>query len=378
MKYTRALAAADGNKAAAARAMGVAHQSFTGGLLREQARMARTPAAVREAQEEADVKQIQLPEFPNPDAPIEELMAARMRQFERTKLRKEAEDWFTVRVNDPKPIGIMWFGDPHIDDDGCNLPLLRQHAKIAATEPGLYAANIGDTTNNWSGRLVHLYAKQDTSKKTARRYAKWFLGSGKDDAQIPWIVWLMGNHDLWGDGADVLRLMNVHNRVPMLDWSARFKLVFPNGAERKVHTAHNFKGHSMWHPGHGHIKAARFESDADLFIDGHLHNWFVHQFEMAGQCRAPVFARARGYKWFDDYATQLGHYSQRNGAAILTVFNPHVEGAGRCTAFADVEQGLDTLRAIRNRPAPRASHPVKTPKRAPPKKPKSKRRTRGR
>lgn len=307
--------------------------------------------------EDADVKQAVLPEFPNPDAPIEKLFALRREQFALTKRRKEAEDWFPIHINDRKPIAILWFGDPHIDDDMCNLELLERHMAYAVTEQGLYAANIGDTTNNWAGRLMHLYAKQDASKKTARRFAEHFLcGAG-----IPWIVWLMGNHDLWGDGAEILRRMNIHKKLPMLDWEARFEVIFPNKEKVRVHASHKFNGHSMWHPGHGGIKAARFSSDADLFIDGHTHEWGVQQFEMPGKRRCPVVAKARGYKWFDDYATVLGYHSAQNGAAILTIFNPNVTGAGRVMAFADVDAGVAVLRALRAVPL---TQPAKKAKRA--------------
>lgn len=365
MRYAEAVTE-HGSQAKAAAALGLHRATFRSRLKNELVGLKVPGARVVDSD---DVKEAVLPEFPNPDASIEKLFALRREQFARTKLRKEAEDWFPVHVNDTRPIGILWFGDPHIDDDMCNLELLERHIAHAVTEPGLYAANIGDTTNNWAGRLMKLYAKQDASKKTARRFAKWFLA----EAGIPWIVWLMGNHDLWEDGAEILRHMNVNKKLPMLDWEARFEVIFPNEQKVRVHASHKFNGHSMWHPGHGGIKAARFSSDADLFIDGHTHEWGVQQFEMPGKRRCPVVAKARGYKWFDDYATVLGYHSAQNGAAILTIFNPNVTGAGRVMAFADVDAGVAVLRALRAVPLAKPTKAKRAKAKAPAKRRKGRR-----
>ena len=48
----------------------------------------------------------------------------------------------------------------------------------------MYAANIGDTVDNWGGTLTRLYADNDVSRQTERRLACWFL----EEAGIPWRV----------------------------------------------------------------------------------------------------------------------------------------------------------------------------------------------
>ncbi|MFP3443133.1 hypothetical protein R0K18_35895, partial [Pantoea sp. SIMBA_133] len=75
---------------------------------------------------------------------------------------------FEIKVNETKPYAILAFGDPHLDDDGCAIPILRKHLDIASRE-GVYSINIGDTHNNWVGRLERLYAHQETSKNTGKR-----------------------------------------------------------------------------------------------------------------------------------------------------------------------------------------------------------------
>jgi hypothetical protein len=290
-----------------------------------------------------------LPDFPADDVPIDRLLDL---MEERSRLRMqshEAHTWFPVKVKEDRPVGILWFGDPHVDDNGCDWTLLRHHARLCASTEGLYGANIGDTTNNWAGRLAALYAKQDTSLKTARRAASWFmLESG-----IKWMLWLIGNHDQWGDGAEILAQMAAKHKTQRIvchDWEARFVLQFKNGCEIKVNASHDHSGHSMWNPLHGQVKAAKQGPAIDLIVAGHRHNWAISQWEMADQGNIPVMIRVKGYKTHDDYARKLGHYEQREGAAILTIIDPKAQSrAGRVTAYADVDAGVEYLKWLRSR-----------------------------
>ena len=100
--------------------------------------------------------------------PIEDILARKRKGFERKARANADRQWFEIKVNERKPYGILMFGDPHLDDDGCNIPMLERHLTIAA-KPGVYSLNIGDTANNWVGRLERLYASQETSKNTGKR-----------------------------------------------------------------------------------------------------------------------------------------------------------------------------------------------------------------
>lgn len=284
---------------------------------------------------------------PARDLPIEEIRKQCRRRFEQAAAVRAADMWRPIRINDNGPVGILWFGDPHLDDDSCNWPLLERHVELCRTTPGLYGANIGDTTNNWVGRLMRLYADQETSRHTARRLAKWFLS----DSGVNWILWLLGNHDAWESGGDILQLMNGHS-ILMRDWEAQVKFVFPGGQEIKCHAAHDFPGSSQWNIGHGPGKAARMASDGDLFVCGHKHDWTIQQFEIAGRFKTPTIIRVRGYKWHDMHAVVNGYQSAQSGAAILTILNPGAtDPAGRVMAFSDVEAGAAVLSALRASPA---------------------------
>jgi len=136
----------------------------------------------------------------------------------------------------------------------------------------------------------------------------------------------------------------------MEEWQAKFKLVFPNKKECRIWAAHDFPGHSMWNTMHGAQRAAHMKEEAHLYICGHTHNWALHQEESASREFVYWLARARGYKFMDDYAEKLGHFSQDNGAAILTIIDPDAASqAGFVQCYADVEHGADVLTYMRSR-----------------------------
>lgn len=283
-----------------------------------------------------------LPDFPDNDIPVSELIESMKKRFNKRNEFQKAINWFPVRMRDDKPIGLAFVGDPHVDDDGCNWPLLEQDINIMKQD-GIYGCNVGDTTNNWAGRLIRLFAKQETSQETAQKLAKWFL----TDSGIKWLVWALGNHDSWGEGAAVLKAMNAHN-VPMLDWQAKFEVKFPNKYGCRVWMAHDFPGNSMWNTMHGAQKAAHLKEQADIFICGHKHNWGLHQEESASKGYVYWLARARGYKHIDDYAEQGGHQSQSYGSTILAVINPKAPNASAAVqCFADLAAGADYLKYLR-------------------------------
>lgn len=280
-----------------------------------------------------------LPEFPDDDIAVTEIISSMCKRYEKRAEHHAAKKWFPVQMPTDLPIGLGFVGDPHVDDDGCNWPLLMRHVEIFKTTPGLYGINIGDTTNNWVGRLIRKFADQETSQKTARKLAQWLL----TESGIDWLVWLLGNHDAWNDGIAVLQGMNT-KRIPMEDWQAQFRLVFPNRRECRIWAAHNFSGNSIWNSLHGPQRTAHTKAEAHVYVCGHLHNWALHHEESATREFTYWLARARGYKFMDEYSMKLGHGDQDEGATIVSVIDPTARSeAGFVTCFADMEEGADFL-----------------------------------
>ena len=288
---------------------------------------------------------VELPQFPDNDIPVEEILDTMERRFEKRATAKAARDWYEVKVKANDAIGLCFVGDPHIDSNGCNISLLRRDLEIMS-QPGMYGVNIGDSTDgDWPGRLMRLHSESDTSLDTARRLAEWLLNR----SGATWLAWIMGNHDLWGADADLMRARNI-NRIPMSDWVARWQIVFGNGRRCKIISSHSFKGHSMWNLLHSNQRAATMTAEANIYASGHLHNWAIHQEENAHREFIYWLVRSRGYKYIDEFAERLGHASQQHGATICAVIDPQTDSATRFVqCFADLAEAADYLSWKRSR-----------------------------
>ena len=288
----------------------------------------------------------ELPEFPDGKVPAEDVLDYLQKHYEKAAELKATKKWFKIKMPDDKPVGLAFVGDPHLGDNGVNYPLLRHHVSLLAETDGMYAVNIGDTANNWTGRLVKLYGEQDSSRSTERQLADWFL----NESGIDWLCWLMGNHDMWGEFSEILRGYNI-KRIPMEDWQAQFRLMFPNKKQCRIWASHNFKGHSMWNTLHGPQKAAHMKEEAHIYANGHTHNWAIHQEESGSKSPFTYWlVRARGYKYLDEYAELLGHFPQQEGATITAIVNPDAATeAGFVQCYADMDEAAEYLTWLRSR-----------------------------
>ena len=288
-------------------------------------------------------KEYNIKPLPSPDLPIEEIIAHREKAFEAQQGYNDAVDWFPINMTSNKPIMLCPVGDPHLDDDGCNWPVLKRDVETFKS-PGVFCVNIGDTINNWAGRLVAQYANQETSHKTAVRLGKWFVD------QARWLVWIRGNHDLWTpEGAIDVKAREVTH---VADWEAKFLITFPNGQEIRFNTAHHFKGSSVYNRLHGGLKKAKFSGAvADFYISGHTHEWGIITDEHDDTHKVVNIIKVRGYKFHDEYAIKNGFGEQQHGSSVGIVIDPSKTGVERTTVFASVQAGNEYLQYLRAKSA---------------------------
>lgn len=288
---------------------------------------------------------IVVPELPDPELPIGQVVEHLTKQAERRLVAADARRWVKIPVKSEGPYGIVLIGDPHIDDNGCAWPVLREHIEIIGKTEGLYAAGLGDYQNNWTGRLARLYADQDTSSKTAWRLVEWFIRELGDKL----LLLIKGNHDMWQGSGDPLDWMKQPGTLSE-DWSVRVEFQMSNKTNFRIIAAHDFPGHSMWNPLHSNQRKARFSGEADLYVAGHRHEWALSQQEDGERHKVYWLARARGYKFIDGYAHISGYHQQRYGASIAAIVNPDaVQPVTRIQCFADVAEAADYLKYLRRR-----------------------------
>ena len=292
------------------------------------------------------VQDVEIPEFPENCPDVEAFLDLQEKRFEREAEYRSAVNWFRIKIKNNLPVGINWFGDPHLGSNGCNVKQLRKDIDLIKNTDGLYGANIGDTIDGWGDRMARLYADNDVSRTTEWKLAKWFL----EEAGIPWILWLFGNHDNMHSGfTKYLKAINAAS-IPMLDWQAKFVVEFKNGEEFRVNAAHNHKGVSWFHELHGQLREAMNTGyDADVYMAGHHHNWAL--MEREGPHGKPLlYARCRGYKFHDEYADHLGFQDLQGGCSVVTVFNPVAKSTmERVRGFKSTAEGAEYLTWLRSR-----------------------------
>jgi hypothetical protein len=324
-----------GSEQGAAKALNLSRSTFRHRLL-----VARRKGLMDEAVVETDTYKKNI--LPPSDEPIEDIIDHLTNRYVTRMEHVDAKQWQRVSMKSDEPIGLLWFGDPHLDDNYCDWPVLRRHVDLVKNNEGIYGCGLGDYQNNWIGRLSRLYAEQDTSHHTAWRLVEWFV------REINPLILIGGNHDMWSGPGDPLQWMTEPHTINE-DWSAQIAIEFPNGQECKIHAAHDMPGHSQWNPLHGQKKMAMFRSNAHLYIAGHKHNWELAQMEQVEEGHVSWLARARGYKAHDTYAMVRGYEEQNFGQAILQVINPRTktpEGFSHC--FVDVETGVEFLNYLRS------------------------------
>jgi hypothetical protein len=294
------------------------------------------------------------PEFvaiPPVDAaePIDDLLAARRKRFQRLAEAKSSRKIIQVTVQIDGPYGVLHMGDPHVDDDGCNLALLEHHMSLVNGTEGLFAGNVGDLHNNWIGRLARLYSAQSTTASDAVRLVEWFISS------VRWLYLIGGNHDCWSGAQDPVRWFAARASA-LYEWHGiRLALRSPSGTEIRINGRHDFAGSSQWNLAHAPSKAAQLAFERDhIYICGHRHaagGMFLNWEDGSHTAHA---LRVGAYKFHDDYSEAKG-FPRQNIPAVLTVHNPGARTpAGLVTPFWDADEGASYLRWLRSSrlPAP--------------------------
>lgn len=312
----------------------------------------RDPAEVRALIQGAqratplDVEDVSEVDPEDGEVPIEELIEGRVKAAKRKAIRAAVHDR-TVRL-EAEPFALMVFGDPHVDNEGCDWETLLRHVNLAQKTPGVMAVTVGDVQDNWIGRLQRLYSKASLRASDGWRLSKWLL------EQMQWLAIVGGNHDQWAHapGVDPLKWISKQAKVKCYaNDEIRLTLTWKDAPELTPLTVvvrHDFRGNSWFHPTHGPNKEAMLDGRAHLFIAGHIHQWAQLTTEHRHE-RIAHAVRVRGYKRNDAHAKSLGFYEQRNGEACLIVIDPHADETGRMRIFWDLEHGCEYLTWLRSR-----------------------------
>lgn len=281
----------------------------------------------------------------SPEVPIGELLERRKRDFARRRSYEQGRALIECQVKDAGPIALLHFGDPHVDDDGTDLDTLQRHMRFTH-EAGVYGCNIGDTTNNWVGRLAALYSEQATTASQAWQLAEWFVTGAR------WLYLIGGNHDGWSGAGDPLKWICKQQQALYESSEVRIALRFPNKREVRINARHDFEGSSQWNPAHGPMKAAQLGVRDDIIICGHKHKSGYSILKAPGEERLLHCIQVASYKLYDRYARSKGFRDQHISPAVLTILDPAATTAlGLVRVEHDIDAGMDIFRWLRKKRA---------------------------
>lgn len=281
---------------------------------------------------------------PPPDEPIESLLARKKAMFGRSQQVEEWAQLIPVEVTANGPIGLLLVGDPHLDDDGCDIAAIEDDLSIVGKTSGAFAGHLGDLTNNWLGRLAHLYANQTTRFDEALRLVRWMLDL------CPSLFVVGGNHDCWNRGMDLLRFVVAQGNSQVLRaHGARLELTWPGGGSMRIHARHDFPGRSQYSPAHGMRRELLWGHRDDLIVCGHIH---TDEYSLTPGVDGVAHAlfRVSGYKLIDEHARAQHYRERRLGPSVFVILDPAArKQADRVKPWWDVAEGAAYLTWIRKR-----------------------------
>jgi len=293
-----------------------------------------------EPQEKQTFPAFSMPQIPAGELTAEEILEYKCRQFNAKDGRDRATSLIPVQIHTTGPVCVAFFGDPHLDDDGCNIPQLRADIASCKDRDYVYPMCIGDYTNNWVGRLQSLYAHQTTTITQAHRLIEWFF------AQLPWLLAVGGNHDHWSGKLDKAASTAATLNVLYSMHGQRLALHLENSNVVRVNARHDHKGHSQFHPTHGPMKTAFFGERDHIYVSGHIHtDGYISQ-KVAGLRTHAI--RVGTYKRFDDYGKQNQFMDCSTPSSAVVIQPQYRETDDRfITYFASLSQAVEYTEMLR-------------------------------
>lgn len=286
------------------------------------------------------------------EMPIDELIESRIQASQR-KIKSTAKHKKTIELP-AEPVGVVVFGDVHIDNDGCDFKSLMSHVRLIQETEGILAVQIGDMQDNWIGRLQRNFADASITASDGWRLSEWLLGSGENDAGLQWLALIGGNHDSWANAPGLDPLSWLSKRCGIIAYAPdeiRLTLTWKGHPDLDPIVwilRHHFSGQSWFHPTHGPHKEAMLDGECHVTVAGHIHQWGELTTEQR-HGRINTALRVRGYKRADSYAKMKGFYEQDHGESCLVVLDPFADGPGRVTTFWDLKRGCEFLTMLRGR-----------------------------
>jgi predicted RNA-binding Zn-ribbon protein involved in translation (DUF1610 family) len=284
--------------------------------------------------------------FKEDEISTEDLVKLRLDNFERKEKREKNEEFLNVTIRDEKPIGLYIMGDPHIDDDGCDIPAVIKHLDITNKTDGMFACNVGDLQNNWARRtkLAGLWAEQSTTAEQSWQLTEWLI------KYTDWIFIVAGNHDVWSGDGDPVKWICKPLKTTYAQHNIRVKIKLPKHNVR-VNCSHNFRGNSIYNTAHGIVRHAIFNSRDHLLMAGHTHVSGYMPVKDTNSDITMHCVQVGSYKKYDNFAKMLNLPNKMMSPCAVAVFNTFLPETHPdfIKIFWEVQEGADYLTFLRKK-----------------------------
>jgi hypothetical protein len=277
------------------------------------------------------------------DLTLDELLTAKKEISKRKRRAAERSKLVNVKVNIQGPIGLTIFGDPHVDDDACDVERLEEDLNAVSKNEAMFAGHLGDITNNWIGRLMAKYADQVATRRHAKMLIDWVL---KDR---PNLFVVSGNHDLWNDGQNLLDWALEDQVVISKPHGVRLNLKFPSGDPIRIHARHDFPGNSIYNDTHSLRRELAFGLRDHILLAGHRHTDGYSMLSLADDPWISHLFRVSGYKMVDDYAEQNRFIEKRFAPSVTLIIDPSASPVEKVKPFWDTAIAVDYLKFLRKK-----------------------------
>ncbi len=285
-----------------------------------------------------------IPTPPDANEPIEELLARKKLAYARGLASDQFHRLIPIKVRTTGPVAICAVGDPHVDDDKCDIGAIEHDMSVIGRTEGMFTLHAGDFSNNWVGRLGRLYAHQTTKASDAIRLTEWMF------ALAPPLAVVGGNHDIWNEGMSWLNFVVKQAGTKIVqEHGTRLELRFPSGEPIRIHMRHDFPGHSQFNSLHGLRKEHLFGLRDHVNIAGHKH---IDAYSVIPSPDGYMqhMLRVSGYKGHDDFAKSLNLQPMKMAPTCALIIDPTSRlPAELIKPFWDMEEAADFLTFKRKR-----------------------------
>lgn len=223
-------------------------------------------------------------------------------------------DWrkasLVTRIKSPVFV-LGFFGDPHLDNPGCNLELFEEELSYLDPAQHVFGICIGDVFDNWVRALAH------AGKQSTDPYAAWIVFEHMMHHN-PFLALILGNHDIWNVGtANVLT--EFCRSVGMLVRRSGGRIIVDTGQGEPltISARHIWQGSSMYSEAHNLKRAATFgHTSDDIVTGGHYHKGEVREHVRPEDGKVQRLIALDSFKEYDDYANDRGFMSAKRHPVV--------------------------------------------------------------